>query len=152
MFPIHFVEQYSYSCKVSRQANFENLTTDDKMMGLLGSSQLCVASNIPLYLYVLLWPETRRNDIKGQVISKGFFGVFQILPKKKTKTCHIVYSKNKYVHLFVRRINSLTICFSKLIDLLEEWKMNKQNKLNKTVARSNHCSIVIHYSGMYISR
>ena len=37
---------------------------------------------------------------KGQVISKGFFGVFNFFQKKRTKTCRIVVKTNSFIRFF----------------------------------------------------
>ena len=46
---------------------------------------------------------------KGQVISKGFFGVFNFFQKTNENTSHS--SKNEFIRSFFGRIHGLTICF-----------------------------------------
>ena len=46
---------------------------------------------------------------KGQVISKGFFGVFNFFQKTNKNTSHS--RKNEFIPLFFGRIHGLTICF-----------------------------------------
>ena len=52
----------------------------------------------------LFWIHT-----KGQVISKGFFGVFNFFQKTNKNTPHS--SKNEFICSFFGRIHVLTICF-----------------------------------------
>ena len=46
---------------------------------------------------------------KGQVISKGFFGVFNFFQKTNENMSHSI--KNEFICSFFGRIHSLTICF-----------------------------------------
>ena len=55
-------------------------------------------------------PEIQNNCFsKGQVISNGFFGVFNFFQKTNENTSHS--SKNEFIRSFFGRIHSLTICF-----------------------------------------
>ena len=51
----------------------------------------------------------KQGSYKGQVILKGFFGVFNFFQKTNKNTSHS--GRNEFIHLFFGRIHGLTICF-----------------------------------------
>ena len=57
----------------------------------------------------LVRPSIPWSRIKGQIISKCFFGVFNFLQKTNENTSHT--SKNKFICSLFGRIHGLTICF-----------------------------------------
>ena len=55
------------------------------------------------------------ESIKGQVILKGYFGVFNFFQKTNENKLHS--RKNEFVCSFFGRIQDTIICFSRLSDL-----------------------------------
>ena len=82
---------------------------DAEEEGAIGTQQFLNSIIVPYYKKQGVDIQVVNFSIKGQVISKGFFGVFNFFQKTNENISHSI--RNEFICSFFGRIHSLTICF-----------------------------------------